>query len=337
MLSGDWKVAEAPGSAGYLEETNWLSVARSYREMVGIQKDGSLWVSERPEKFPWVSRPNPATIRLGQDSDWNAFVIHGSLIFLLKTNGTLWRLGTNRNSGKDWPGFRAFTPERLGADSDWADIYFADQGRMGFRKRDGRVWTHPAPYPSAELDAETIWLDGDTALSRSPYLDSQKSVAWMWPSAFVGRNFLVGLGEDRVLRVIACWGWQPATNNRPQNWVLFPQRIPLSQETNWLALADNRNDVVALKADGSLWKWSFSTDPITRPEGASAASLSRHSDWVALTVAMDGMVGLAADGSLWFWAMEGRRYYPSEFTSQPLLAASRRPQLIGNIFDSPAP
>ena len=337
MFSGDWKVESVPRSVGYLEGTNWLSVARSYRDVIGIQKDGSLWVSERPQKFPWASPPSPATIRLGQDFDWKSFVIHGSLAFLLKTNGTLWRLGTNRNTGKDWPGFRAFAPERAGADSDWANVYFADHGRMGFQKMDGRVWTHPAPYASAELNRETIRLDADTALSRAPYLDGQKSVAWMWPSAFVGRNFVVGLGEDGGLRVIAYWGWQPATNNLPQNWVLFPQQIPLTQDTNWLALADNHEDVVTLKADGSLWKLNFPTDPITRPEGFSAVPFSRHSDWVAITVAMDGMVGLAADGSLWFWAMERRTHYPSWFAPQPLLAASRRPQLLGNIFDSPAP
>jgi hypothetical protein len=47
------------------------------------------------------------------------------------------------------------------------------------------------------------------------------------------------------------------------------------------------------------------------------------------------MIALAADGSLWFWATEGQRHYASSFTLQPLLAASRLPQLIGNLSDPP--
>jgi hypothetical protein len=54
MLTGTEKVTAVLASAGYLEGTNWVSVARSYRDVIGIQNDGSLWVSvsELPKREP---------------------------------------------------------------------------------------------------------------------------------------------------------------------------------------------------------------------------------------------------------------------------------------------
>lgn len=340
-LAGDWKVTEEPGTTGYLEGNNWVSVDRNYRDVIGIQKDGSLWVSERPAQIRTLglpaAPPSPEMIQLGQDSDWKAATVSGSFAFLLKTNGTLWGLGTNRSNWKDWLGFRAFVPERLGADSDWAGIHRMEFGRVAFQKTDGRVWVFPPLTRVNPDDADLIRFDANTVLDRAPYIDGQKSVASTWVSGSPGRSFHLGVGEDGVLRVIAYWGLVSKAGGRQQNWGLVPENIPLGEETNWVALADNRDDVVALRTDGSLWKLGFSADPITKPRGFTATPLSRHSDWVALTGAMDGMIALAADGSLWFWAMEGRHYYPSAFTLQPLLAVSRRPQLIGNVFASRVP
>ena len=336
MLTGNLKVSEVPGTTGFLAGTNWLRVARSYRDTIGIQKDGTLWVSERPEPLPSTGLfrppPNPPMIRLGQDSDWKAVTANGSSAFLLKTNGSLWRLGASRGSWKNWPGFGAFTPERLGTDSDWANVSRRRFVGLEFQKADGRVWIFTGQTQVHPDDADVIRLDTDLALERTPYLDGQKSVASTWIPV-PGRNLRLGVGEDGALRVIASHGLIPAADGRKQKWGFIPQSIRLGEETNWLAMADNHYDVVALKTDGSLWKLGFSSDPLVDTDGFTATRLSRHADWVAITAAMDGMVTLAADGTLWFWAMEP--HYSSGFTLQPMLAASRRPQLIGNLFDSP--
>jgi hypothetical protein len=254
--------------------------------------------------------------------------------YLLKTNGTLWRLGTNRNIWKDWAGFREFVPERLGTDADWARIHWMEFGRLAFQKTDGRVWTFPM-QPLDFADPELIQIDAKTVLARTPYLDGQKSAASTWVSGSPGRTFHLGVGENGSLRVIAYWGLVSKAGGRQHGYGFIPANIPLGEETSWAALANNRDVVVALKTDGSLWKLDFSADPITKPEGFTATPLSRHKDWVALAGGMDGMIGLAADGSLWFWAMGGRGHYPSGFTPQPLLRASRRPQLVANLFSSP--
>ncbi len=338
MLSGDWKVSEIPGSAGFLEDTNWVTVIRSYRDTIGIQQDGSLWVSERQEKLPTPGSPppspNPGMIRLGQDSDWRAVAVSGSLAFLLKTNGTLWRLGTNVSNWRNWPGYRAFAPELLGVNSDWANIPFWDPGRIVLKKADGAAWIYQ-PNARTQPDEEQIRLDADLILSAAPYLEGQKSAVSLWPG---GRYVQLGVGEDGVLRVIAVWYHETAVGARLR-WGWRPESIPLGRETNWLTLVGNNRNrkVVALKTDGSLWKLDFPTDPLFKPEGFSTSPLSRHTDWVAVADAMGGVVALAVDGSLWFWALEKRGLSPSGFTIVPLLAVSRRPQIIGNIFDPATP
>jgi hypothetical protein len=92
--------------------------------------------------------------------------------------------------------------------------------------------------------------------------------------------------------------------------------------------------VVALKTDGSLWRWDFSLQRRSDPAAAKPVRLSSHNDWVAITGDWTGLVSLAADGSLWHWQFEPRSLQLAGFTVPPLLAASRRPQRLGSIFDA---
>jgi hypothetical protein len=52
-----------------------------------------------------------------------------------------------------------------------------------------------------------------------------------------------------------------------------------------------------------------------------------HHDWVGIGTVMHQTISLAADGSLWHWSGQDRSY-------QPLLAASRKPEKIENIFEA---
>lgn len=338
MLSGDWTAKESLGRRGFLEGTNWASVAVCYRDVAGIRKDGSLWVSEQPEKLFWSRSQTqsrqadpPRMVRLGLDNDWKSVAGNFSQAFLLKTDGTLWRLGTNRfDRKKPRQGLRAFEPQRLGTDSDWAEI-FSTEGLI-FRKTDGRVWVVQGQRSSK---TEFVRLDEQLFIERATLLDHER---WRGrtPASAPGLGFQVGVREDGTFRVTEAWQWHTSPSDNSRQWGLVKHDVLLGKETNWLGVAGNREVVVTLKADGSLWKWHFPDDPISKPGTASAALLSKHSDWLAIAEAMGGVVSLAADGGLWFWQFEPRHEHPSEQTIPPLLAASRRPQLIGNIFASSA-
>lgn len=79
----------------FLDGTNWLHTANCAIEIVGIQRDGSLWVSEKPR--PWMqegkkmaSFESAKMIRIGSDNDWKGVSGGFESCCLLKNNGTIW-------------------------------------------------------------------------------------------------------------------------------------------------------------------------------------------------------------------------------------------------------
>jgi hypothetical protein len=237
---------------------------------------------------------------------------------------------------KRWPGLRAFEPQRLGTDSDWAEI-FSDNITVYFRKNDGRVWSFlwPSPNPSPGtimhlnsndlIAQDTISLDPETSIDRERYMDRDAWRSLAWGNAPGKSSFRVGVFEDGTLRAQTLW---PQTRNGRLQPSPGEEHVRLGKDANWQAVAGNGKMVLALKTDGSLWKWTFPEDPLTRPETASVSRLGTHSDWIAITAAGTGVVALARDGSLWQFQSDpppGSQYLS-------LLSASRRPQKLGNIF-----
>ena len=97
-------------------------------------------------------------------------------------------------------------------------------------------------------------------------------------------------------------------------------------ETNWVSVAviwDFR--MVALKSDGTLWKWNNHVFPLDFT--APPTRMGIHNDWVAIVGTGNGVVSLAADGSLWYWP--ARNLYE---WSQPLLKLPKQPRFLGNVF-----
>lgn len=333
-LLGDWRVVEMFGGGRFLKGTNWAMVAHCAWDVIGLQKDGSLWVSEQPEN-PWrimrrgqpLKREAIKLVKFGIDSDWKNLVGRWTEAFMLKNDGTLWHVGTNQFKGKTiWPGLRSFAPRRVGADSDWAEI-FSSNNVMALRKKDGRVYVYP---PSSTSPVESLTLDANMSVERAPYLEGHRwrSTAWSQTARIGG--FQVGVAEDGKFCVSATW--QPVSSRRLGQTRWVAQDIQLGKESNWLAVAGNGESVVTLRADGSLWEWHFKDDPLTKPESAYPTRLGKHSDWLAVVGAAGGVVSLAADGTLWFWRFEPQNFYTSQQGLVPLLGATRKPQLIANIF-----
>jgi ABC-type transport system involved in multi-copper enzyme maturation permease subunit len=332
-LTGNWKVIERSPGGQYFGGTNWASVAVDFADFAGVKKDGSLWASAEPVDRRMFRQQASQTSggpikleRLGNDNDWKS-VAGGSLqFFLLKTDGTLWRLGTNRfDWRKRWPGLRAFKPERLGAESDWAE-FESSQHQIIFRKVDGQAWVKG--YSGSNLEVKKF--DRDLSLGRAPALDKHQ---WRSPELVTGFGYpgvQVGIRDNGVFGV--CGGWRLPQGKTYGQFEWKDVDVRLGKESNWLAVAGNDQAVVTLKADGSLWKWEFLGDPIIAPWLARATKLGTHSDWVGISQDMGGIISLAADGSLWLWRFEEHPGFHSSDSPQPLLAITRKPQRIASVF-----
>lgn len=332
-ITDGWKLTDKPGGGRFLDGTNWVNVAICTFDIVGIQSDGSLWVSEQPttKMTRWermqIFTSTPME-RFGNDNDWKNVVGLSLSALLLKNDGTLWRLGTNnfKLEKEGWPGLRAFKPQRVGTDSDWAEAA-ASGYSFYLRKNDGRVW---ASRSGRVDEPDAIKIDEYIVASRTKYLDQHKWRGIARGSTRHNSDITVGVRDDGTFRMIG------KANDRNDNVIL--EDVQLDPSTNWLAVVGNYEVVVALKTDGTLWKWNFSDDTGIKPNAASCVRLGTHSDWVAIDAAMGGIVSLATDGSLWFWQFEPQFIYrnyssSSEFELRPLLGVSRKPQRIAGIFD----
>ncbi len=351
LFLGNIRVA-SQGDGHFLAGSNWVNVAYGIRqEMAGIKTDGTLWVSKpaRGELVAgrWEMSKASEPVRFGNQTNWSSIVRAGMNMLLVKNDGTLWSWGsrTNWNWKNEWLGLQAFTPHRLGTESDWAEVFFSIN-KLCIRKTDGSVWTTSTEQPSIQPVRE---VEPGFSIQRVPYLESGKwrSTTTIWS----GLSYGLAIGDDGTFRIRADERVEHRSSKSYGNYEWTAANLQFGNSTNWMAVAGHRDKVVTLKDDGTLWLWNFYRDNSRGwwPERNESEMLDRipvrlgtHADWLAITSAEGGIISLAADGSLWYWPLENpgdfasyvRQFWDSRSQTYfyPLLDISRKPQLLGNVF-----
>ena len=263
-------------------------------------------------------------------------------MLLTKNDGTLWRWGvrTNWSWKKEWPGLHSFTPQRLGTESNWAEVFLADY-RPILRKADGSVWT---TWITGGKNQQTNELEPGFRIKRTSIFEHGKwrGTTRIWG----GLDYQLVISADGTFRICA----EEKLNKQSHSYELTETDLPLGKGTNWLGVAGHGENVVTLKDDGTLWLWNFHHDYRHGwyPEHAERemldvkpVRLGTHSDWIAITGAVGGIISLAADGSLWYWPLENAASFMGELGGYssydntyfvPLLDISHKPQFLGNVF-----
>jgi hypothetical protein len=309
-----------PGSIGpqqFLAGSNWVAATTTrmdfgrtvhvldLMEPVGIQPDGTLWISDKPAQNKWSAG---TMHQFGTETNWRQLDQGNTSVVLLKGDGTLWRWGlfTNKWNPKTWPGLRAFTPYQIGTNSDWQELF--TMGWIVVRQTDGRVWHLDANWNKGigkdELVRETNY---DEIVSQTASCDGQLA------TAFVRANGTL-------------WVLNRYWDEKSQQ-ILGTGILQVGQENGWRAVAVNWRTMVALKADGSLWQWQFKYGNIVRAINDSPTRLGIHDDWVAITGNWNDVIALAADGSLWLWPDR------EQYEQTTLLKLPKQPKFLGNVFD----
>lgn len=321
-----------------LSGTNWAEVVHSVFDTVGIQKDGSLWVCDRPQlrlastKFDPIGATQPfQMLPAGNERDWKRAVPFRSGVLLLKTDGTLWIWEREGLRGiRNYQGLLEQTPRRYSNEVDWDDLHITAFGwAYGFEllRKNGEAWLHP---PQEAQLANRLKLEGAVELGRARYLDSgrAKERATVYCVEDPTEPFQVAVTPQGTLEIVARW----QSSHDARRWSYQPTQIPLGADRpdRWISVASAQNvtTLVSLRSDGTLWKWPFHKSPSRAPKSATCSQLGRHSDWVAVVSHQREVLSLAADGSLWAWR------FPSHFQSgwDSFLAPSAKPQLLGNIL-----
>lgn len=319
--SNQLRQVQVPVPAGgvFVGGSNWVGLAASSSEVVGLQSNGSLWrILSRSDKpnfqswyfwhslAPFSLAPEPRQI--GSDNEWKSVVADWSGFMALKTDGTLWAWGRN-DKGVLVPDTNIYyvsEPVRVGTNSDWSAI-FPQRGQPWLVKNDGSVWY--------------AWIDsregrGHYELQKTDWNGSD----WLTVAGDSGRDFL--LRKDGTL-----WasGWLPR--------VVFGahiheherhELIRIGHDSDWTQIAESGWDIVGTKKDGRLVE--SERELFSGVLGQS----SKYSDWIAVDADWHGLAALAADGTVSFWSVYGR-------AGGDLLGATHRPLWSLNVLQAQHP
>jgi len=308
---------ESIGPRQFLAGSNWVAAttarmdfiwnaantsfsASDFMETVGIQSDGTLWISDKSE----TSKGTAGTMhQFGSETNWRQFAQGRTSFVLLKTDGTLWRWGCPTNEMHQWPGLRTFTPYQIGTNTDWQELSTVD----GYvRQTDGRVW-----------GVGRNWKTGKDELIRETNYDEIVSQT----ASSVSELATAFVRADGTLWMLNRY-WDEAKGGQTMGSGV----LQVGKENDWRAVAVSGHMMVALKADGSLWQWTFQNRPAVKFVNTPPTRLGIHDDWVAITGRWGCVIALAADGSVWFWP--DRQAYDYGI----LLKLPKQPQYLGNVF-----
>jgi ABC-type transport system involved in multi-copper enzyme maturation permease subunit len=324
QLWNEWVLPQPKsyGPAQFLAGSNWISAApavrvkigkhkiASYLDEVAIQSNGTLWISGEAPTGGWDGN---AMTQFGDETNWQQVVrLWGGIFTLLKNDGTLWQWGfhvPDSRGNTDWPSVRHSELRRIGINADWKKLFTINYGFNLAQKANGTIWQ--------------LGIGNKTNLVETTQVTNVFDRA--------ANNHFSWLGDDRVAYVNTngtLWVCNRQRQAHGNDWTWVGSGfLQIGQETNWTAVAVTSFQLVALKADGSLWQWPFAYTSSADLTKMQPTRMGIHSDWVSLNAVWSGTIALSADGGLWYW--------PSSLGYEgALLRTPRHPKLITNIFTS---
>ncbi|HEY4242615.1 MAG TPA: hypothetical protein VGM88_22510 [Kofleriaceae bacterium] len=255
----------------------------------GIATDGSLWC---------IDAMSQILVPVAPGTTWQSVRGRTFAVSAIRSDGTLWQIdGT--------------TLTQL-ADGAWLEGDLVPYESCGIQT-DGSRWCWPTPDGGlqtgevtpvrADTDAWIDVLDGwDSTSGCGIHTDG---TLWCWSGgapAQVGTETyreLSGAPGDSVYALrtdgeIECLG-PYCEQSAPTATATVPALIV--EPGPWAELASQQRETCARKADGTLWCWRFSEDPIFNSSEVPA-QIGTATDWTSLRCPI---AGVRADGGAWFW------------------------------------
>jgi len=314
----------------FLGGSNWVAVATTRRELVGVQSDGSLWRaawSKRVDKAGNVApfqtgspREKGTTVlamplkleRFGSEFDWAKIAASWQHCVALKRDGTIWGWGDNSNQQLgDGPKFITNAPVQIGQATNWTAVY-AGNGHSYAVNREGEIWKwgkFATDIYQRKMEEGPVKLNikvpgvrsvstGDNNLDLILDTDGNLWGLGLIPPALLGEGF----GTE---------------------YFSEPRRLGGS---NWLTVSCNWQALIGLKADGTLWlqrSHDFYSWPLPK-----LVQLGKRTDWIAVKSDWQEDLALSKDGTICrFGGMSSRHEIG-------LLAPTRRVTWSLNLLDA---
>ena len=293
--------------------TNWKQVSVTDSHTAAIKTDGTLWLWGQASNgrlgtnsSGLVHRSSPVQTVSG-GTNWKQVSAGGSHTAAIKTDGTLWLWGNNRDDG-DQPGgqlgenYTAITKsspvQTVAGGTNWKQVSAGGYHTAAI-KTDGTLW---------------LWGDGlsgrlgdDSAESRSSPVQTIAG-GTNWKEVSAGTYHTAAIKIDGTLWL---WGRNNSgylgiddTANRSS-----PVQT-ISGGTNWKQVSAGSDHTAAIKTDGTLWVWGsglygkLGTDDIVN-RSSPVQTVSGGTNWKQVSAGTFLTAAIKTDGTLWLWGGSG--------------------------------
>jgi hypothetical protein len=163
---------------------------------------------------------------------WASISVGAYYTLALKTDGTLWQWGYDKNSD---------IPIQVGTDTDWASVSAGQYHSLAL-KTDGTLWAWGSNF------------SGQLGIGNYPEqtVPVQVGTDTNWASVSAKGNATYALKTDGTLWA---WGYNDFGQLGIGNTTTQTVPVQVGTDTNWASVAAGYYHSLALKTDGTLWAW----------------------------------------------------------------------------------
>jgi alpha-tubulin suppressor-like RCC1 family protein len=282
--------------------TNWKQVVCGNAYTVAIKTDGTLWIwgsggSGLLGNAQTTNRSTPVTTFAG-GTNWKQVSSGGLHTAAIKTDGTLWTwgIGLNARLGNAQTTSSISTPvTTFAGGTNWRQVS-AGSAHTSAIKTDGTLW---------------IWGNGTTGqLGNAQTTDASTPVTTFaggndWKQVSAGVRCTTAIKTDGTL-----WIWGQGSGGALGNAQTINSSTPVTTfagGNDWDKVSCGNYYTAAIKTDGTLWTWGFSSDGClgTASSGVTISTpvttFTGGNDWKHIEAGVFHVAAIKTDGTLWTW------------------------------------
>ena len=301
-------------AGGYWEAhyANYWDPYNHYYYTIALTTDGALWAwGDNRDGQLGIGDDQPQVtthpLPIPGDNDWAAISAHTHTV-ALKTNGTLWAWGDNRDGQLgDGTTTSQNKPKQIISEgsNDWATVTAGFSCTLAI-KTNGTLWAWGNNW-AGQLG------DGSKTNCRSP---QKIGTDTDWLAVAPGFAHTIALKANGTL-----YAWGNNSSGAFGNNTRLDSDVPLQigGDEDWVAIAaggngdfdggDTGNGIcnytVALKADGTLWAWGDNTyyqlGDGTTDSHIEPNQVGTDTNWATISTTSVFVMASKTDGSLWAW------------------------------------
>jgi len=285
-------------------ETDWNQIAVGYFAAFALKNDGTLWawgsdtysLLGQGVAMPVTHEP----IMVGSDTDWDQVSAGYNYVLGLKSDGTLWGWGYNRQSQLGMIGSNFYSvPTQIGSDSDWSKVSAGYQHALAV-KSDNTIWGWGV----------NSYSQAGTSATGNVSVPTMIGTGTDWWDVAAKNDHSIGLKADGTV-----WAWGrnnegQLANGEDASFNAAPERV--GTWTTWDQVESGEDFSLAVATDGSLWSWGFNNgynlgqgEVIASGSSGNAlqipARVGTATNWSQAAGGRSFAIGKRDDGSLWGW------------------------------------